>query len=79
MTVSECVKTLLSNQGTSQRELAEMIGYSGQGSVTTALKRNNGMGMQIDTLIRWLEVLDAQLVVQSDNGNEFVLDGESEL
>ena len=56
-----------------------MIGYSGQGSVTTALKRNNGMGMQIDTLIRWLEVLDAQLVVQSDNGDEFVLDGESEL
>ena len=54
--------------------------YFGQGAITTALSRNDGMGMSVKTLIRYLDAMDAQLVIQSLNDDEeLVLDGESEL
>lgn len=80
MTVTECVKILLTSQGLTQRELAERIGYAGQGAITTALSRDDGMGMRVKTLIRYLEAMDTQLLVVSLNDDEeLVLDGESEL
>ena len=45
MTVAECIKLLLSSQGITQRQLAERMEYSGQGAITTALSRNDGMGI----------------------------------
>ena len=82
MTTAECVKMLLSNQGLTIKELADKLGYKGRGTVTTALSvnRKDGMTMQIDILIRYLDALDAQLVIQPlDGSDEFILDGESEL
>lgn len=80
MTVAECIKLLLSSQGITQRQLAERMEYSEQGAITTALSRNDGMGMSVKTLIRYLDAMDAQLVIQSLNDDEeLVLDGESEL
>lgn len=80
MTVAECVKILLTSQGLTQRELAERIEYAGQGAITTALSRDDGIGMRVKTLIRYLEAMDAQLLVVSLNDDEeLVLDGESEL
>lgn len=80
MTVTECVKILLTSQGLTQRELAERIEYAGQGAITTALSRDDGMGMRVKTLIRYLEAMDTQLLVVSLNDDEeLVLDGESEL
>ena len=43
MTVKDCVKTMLSKRGWSQRKLAEELGYSGQGSIGKTLLRNDGM------------------------------------
>lgn len=40
MTVKDCVKTMLSKRGWSQRKLAEELGYSGQGSIGKTLLRN---------------------------------------
>ena len=37
MTVKDCVKTMLSKRGWSQRKLAEELGYSGQGSIGKTL------------------------------------------
>lgn len=51
-----------------------------QGSVAHPLSRNSGMTMQVDTLIRWLEALDAQIVIEPLGGDDgYVLDGEKEL
>ena len=67
MTVKDCVKTMLSKRGWSQRKLAEELGYSGQGS----------MGMTVETLIKWADAMEFQIIIQSEN-EEMILDGESE-
>ena len=74
------VQLLSTKYGLTQDELANKIGYTNQGSVARPLSRNNGMTMQIDTFIRWLEALDAQIVIEPLDGDDgYILDGESEL
>ena len=80
MTVKEIVYLLSTKRGLTQDDLADKIGYTNQGSVARPLSRNGGMTMQVDTLIRWLEVLDAQIVIEPLDGDDgYVLDGEKEL
>ena len=80
MTVKEVVQLLSTKYGLTQDDLANKIGYTNQGSVARPLSRNNGMTMQIDTFIRWLEALDAQIVIEPLDGDDgYILDGESEL
>lgn len=80
MTVKEIVYLLSTKRGLTQDDLANKIGYTNQGSVARPLSRNGGMTMQVDTLIRWLEVLDAQIVIEPLDGDDgYVLDGEKEL
>lgn len=80
MTVKEVVQLLSTKYGLTQDDLANKIGYTNQGSVARPLSRNDGMTMQIDTFIRWLEALDAQIVIEPLDGDDgYVLDGESEL
>lgn len=80
MTVKEIVYLLSTKQGLTQDNLAGKIGYTNQGSVARPLSRNSGMTMQVDTLVRWLEALDAQIVIEPLDGDDgYVLDGEKEL
>lgn len=80
MTVKEVVQLLSTKYGLTQDDLANKIGYTNQGSVARPLSRNDGMTMQIDTFIRWLEALDAQIVIEPLDGDDgYILDGESEL
>lgn len=80
MTVKEIVYLLSTKQGLTQDDLANKIGYTNQGSVACPLSRNSGMTMQVGTLIRWLESLDAQIVIEPLDGDDgYVLDGEKEL
>lgn len=81
MTVTECIKTLMERHGVSQRDLAERLGYTGQGCISKPLSRNNGMGMRVDTLIKWVEELGYQVIIQSpeDESDDLTLDGENEL
>lgn len=80
MTVKEIVYLLSTKQGLTQDDLANKIGYTNQGSVARPLSRNSGMTMRVDTLIRWLEALDAQIVIEPLDGDDgYVLDGEKEL
>lgn len=80
MTVKEIVYLLSTKQGLTQDNLSSKIGYTNQGSVARPLSRNSGMTMQVDTLVRWLEALDAQIVIEPLDGDDgYVLDGEKEL
>lgn len=80
MTVKEIVYLLSTKQGLTQDDLSNKIGYTNQGSVARPLSRNSGMTMRVDTLIRWLEALDAQIVIEPLDGDDgYVLDGEKEL
>lgn len=63
MTVKDCVKTMLSKRGWSQRKLAEELGYSGQGSIGKTLLRNDGMGMTVETLIKWADAMEFQIII----------------
>ncbi len=80
MTVKEIIYLLSTKRGLTQDNLASKIGYTNQGSVARPLSRNSGMTMRVDTLVRWLEALDAQIVIEPlDGDGGYVLDGEKEL
>lgn len=80
MTVKNCIDAILETTQTSRRELAEKAGYTNVAAITKPLSRNDGMGMAISTLIKWLDELDYQIVLQPINGEEddLILDGEPE-
>lgn len=77
MTVKKLISTLLHNSGITQEELANRLEYKSKSNVAVPLSRNDGMGMKVETLIRWVEALDAQIVIQQmSDDEELVLDGE---
>jgi len=77
MTVKDCVKTMLSDRGLTQKQLAEKLGYSGQGSIGKTLLRKDGMGMTVETLIKWADAMDYQVILSSEE-KELILDGDYE-
>ena len=79
MTVEDGIKILLSASELTQEGLGTKLGLKSRSAVSVPLSRNDGMGMRVETLIRWLDVLDADLVIQPRTGNiddEILLDGE---
>lgn len=79
MTVKDGIKILLSASELTQEGLGTKLGLKSRSAVSVPLSRNDGMGMRVETLIRWLDVLDADLVIQPRTGNiddEILLDGE---
>ena len=79
MTVKDGIKILLSASELTQEGLGTRLGLKSRSAVSVPLSRNDGMGMRVETLIRWLDVLDADLVIQPRTGNiddEILLDGE---
>lgn len=77
MTVKDGIKTMLSSRGWSQRKLASRLGLSSQGTVAKALTRNEGMGMTVESLIKWADTLGYQVILQSEE-EDIILDGERE-
>ena len=61
MTPSEVINKLMTDNGITQRGLAEKMGYSSQGTVSNRLKRDN---MSISTFDEMLQVLGYELVVR---------------
>ena len=79
MTVKDGIKILLSASELTQEGLGTKLGLKSRSAVSVPLSRNDAMGMRVETLIRWLDVLDADLVIQPRTGNiddEILLDGE---
>lgn len=77
MTVKDGVKTMLLSRGWSQRKLADRLGLSSQGTVANVLTRNEGMGMTVESLIKWADILGYQVILQSEE-EDIILDGERE-
>lgn len=78
MTVKNCIDTILEVHKKSHRQLARDVGYSDTTAVSKVLSRNDGMGMSISTLIKWLDELDYQIILQAtnDDADELILDGD---
>lgn len=79
MTVKEVIHVLLERHDMTQQDLAEKLELESRSNISVPLSRNGGQGMRVDTLIRWLDALDANLVVQPCDGDvddEMVLFGE---
>ena len=77
MTVREIIICLSKQEGLTQEELAHKLGLKGSANIAVPLSRNDGMGMKVDTLVRWLEALNAEIVIQYYDGeHEFILDGD---
>lgn len=79
MTVKEIIILLSKQAGLTQEELAVRLGYKHSANIAVPLSRKDGMGMKIETFIRWVETLDAQIVIQPLSGeDDLILDGEDE-
>lgn len=87
MTVKEIIISLCKEINLTQEQLAAKLGSENKSMIARSLNRKDkesglsteGMTMKVSTLVRWLEELDAQLVVQSLNTDEeWILDGEDE-
>lgn len=79
MTPKGIIKRALRYRSTSQQELAAELGVK-QGAISTTLSRDNANGIQLRTLIRYLDQLEYQIIVrpmESQNPrDELVLDGD---
>ena len=80
MTVREIFLSICEQRNMSQTDMARELGYERQANVAVPLSRNDGMGMRVDTFIRWAEALGYQVILQSEDtgDDEFILDGKSE-
>lgn len=78
MTVKDLISQYCREQNITQTALAEQIEVSKQ-NLHITLSRDNGMGMKLSTLIKWLDKMDCQIVIESLNdGEEVILDGEDD-
>ena len=78
MTPRDIIVLTQERNGLSQAQVAEKLGIT-KGGLSSALSRDDGIHMSIDKLVKWLDALDWQIVVQDMNGDdEFVLDCEDE-
>lgn len=80
MTVKDVIECICIQRGVSKSELALSMGMKKRSNLLTPVYRDDGMGIRIRTLVEWLDKLGYQLVVSPvDDGEEMILDGESEL
>lgn len=80
MTVKEVITTICERNGITITRLAEKLGVS-QSTVSNTLNNNEGMGMKVENLIKWLDELECQIVIEPyfDEDESLILDGEFEL
>lgn len=73
MTTKEAVVDVLKERRMTQSDLAVKSGYSGQSAISMSLNRS---AMQIDTLLRFLDALDCEIVIRdkSKYHKEWVID-----
>lgn len=77
MTVREAVWQCCIDSGISLSKLAAKVGMS-KGNLSRSLSTHDGMGIRTDILIKLLDALDAQVLVQTLRDDEYIVDGEEE-
>ena len=63
MTAKEAIRQALSDRNTTQTKLAELLGYASSTGVSNKLNSTT-QELSVDTVIRMLDVLDYEVVVQ---------------
>lgn len=61
MTAATAIKKVMKETNTTQNRMAEMMGYSSQGTVGNALRNGN---FSTNVLLQWLDKLGYEVVVQ---------------
>lgn len=61
--MKEIMKEIMKLRGFTNQTLAEKCGYTTASGVSTKLARSNGM--RVDTLVKFLEAMDCELVIRS--------------
>lgn len=61
--ISETIREVIKAKGFTHSLLAEKLGYKYPSGVTTKLQRANGL--RVDTLVKFLEAMDCELVIRS--------------
>lgn len=76
--ISETIREVMKQKGFTHALLAEKLGYKFPSGVTTKLQRVNGL--RVDTLIKFLEAMDCELVIRSKttDKSEWVLKADPE-
>ncbi|SFB40184.1 Cro/C1-type HTH DNA-binding domain-containing protein [Acetitomaculum ruminis DSM 5522] len=74
--ISDTIREVMKEKGITHTFLAEKLGYKYPSSVTTKLQRVNGL--RVDTLIKFLETMDCELIIRSKTTDklEWVLKNE---
>ena len=79
MTSKEVLQKLMRIDNVTYEEMAKRLGYSSKSTIYQMLNNDNGMNMKLKTFLSWLEMLDAEIIIQPFNSDaEYVLDGEEE-
>lgn len=79
MTSKEIIQKIMRIEGLNPDELTKRLNYSSRSMFYKTMNNDDGMNMKLKTFIKWLDELDAQIVIQPLNSeNEYVLDGISE-
>lgn len=79
MTSKEILKKLMKMNNVSYEEMAERLGYSSKSIIYQTLNNGDGMNMKLKTFLKWLDVLDTEIVIQPfSSDDEYILDGISE-
>lgn len=61
MTAATAIKKVMKDTNTTQNRMAEMMGYSSQGTVGNALRNDN---FSTNVLLQWFDKLGYEVVVQ---------------
>lgn len=79
MTSKEIIQKIMKIEGINADELSKRLNYSSRSMFYKTLNNNDGMNMKLKTFIKWLDILNAQIVIQPfGSEDEFLLDGISE-
>lgn len=79
MTSKEILQKIMRVDDVTYEEMAERLGYSSKSMIYRMMNNDDGMNMKLKTLIKWLDELNAQIIIQPfSTDDEFLLDGISE-
>lgn len=79
ITVKNVIVNLAEERGLTIYELSEIVSGNSNGQLYVQLSRKNGMSMKVESFLKVLDALDAQVVIQPMGEDvEMILDGEDE-
>lgn len=76
MTVKDVIHAWCLKKGYTLKDVADIVGTT-PSNLRSRLARNDGQALTAETLIKWIDLLDMQLLVLNGQ-DEYILDGYDE-